>query len=437
MLRKLTVIFLSISLLMASGCMIRPMKEPVTITINFPSEKLFYQMYGHDFEDKYSHITIQVIDEDLADESTAEPTTDVLFMDQVTVYNRLVEEGKLLNLEQKLRDEKYPISEFSPVVANALRSEADGLLYALSPSFISHAIYYNKDLFIQYGIPFPQNQMTWEEVLDLAKRFPDQNSDGEALYGFKSNYYINIPFSMILRIGQTEGLAFLDPRTLQVNMDSAAWHDIFQTVIDAFRDKAVYDKNDDPSGEIEPAPILTGHAAMEIQSYTTAYNFEDYSRFIGAKSIDWDMVTVPVGSRSRGQSDYYEVQEIYGISSKTEHEEEAWELVKFITNDTQKLKKNQQNQISMGLPARTDLIKPVDGHDLSPLYELDPVTKSNNPYDYIHYEIINAFKDVGQNVIQEAIENKITIDDAIEMIEKEGQAAIDEMKLKLDLMPDE
>ncbi|WP_435920970.1 ABC transporter substrate-binding protein [Paenibacillus sp. DYY-L-2] len=436
MLRKMIMISLSISLLMASGCTNRLSKEPVTLTINFPSEKLFYQMYGHDFEDKYSHITIHVIEEDLSDEST-EPSADVLFMDQVTVYNRLIDEGKLLNLEQKLRDEKYPISEFSPVVANALRSETDGLLYALSPSFISHAIYYNKDLFNQYGIPFPQNQMTWEEVLDLAKRFPERNADGEALYGFKSNYYINIPFSMILRIGQTEGLTFMDARTLQVNMDSAAWHGIFQTVIDAFRDKAVYDKDDDPTGEIEPAPILTGHAAMEIQSYTTAYNFEDYSHFIGAKSVNWDMVTVPVGSRSRGQSDYYEVQEIYGISAKTEHEEEAWELVQFITNDAQKMKKNQQDQISMGLPAQTDLIKPVDGHDLSPLYELDPVTKSNNPYDYIHYEIINAFKEVGQNVIQEAIENKITIDDAIEKIEKDGQAAIDEMKLKLEQMPDE
>lgn len=436
MLRKLTILFLSISLLMVSGCSIHPVKEPVVITINFPSEKLFYQMYGHDFEDKYSHIKLQVISEDLGDKST-EPSADVLFMDQVTVYNRLVEEGKLLNLEQKLRNEKYPISEFSPAVVNALRSEVDGHLYALSPSFISHALYYNRDLFEQYGIPFPQNQMTWEEVLDLAKRFPEQNADGEALYGFKSNYYINIPFSMILRIGQTEGLNFVDARTLQVNMDSAAWHSIYQMVIEAFRDKAVYDKDDDPTDEVEPAPILTGHTAMEIQSYTTAYNFENYGWFIGAKPINWNMVTVPVSSRSRGQSDYYEVQEIYGISSKSQHEEEAWELLNFITNDTQKMTKNQQDQLSMGLPAKMDLIKSVQGHDLSPLYELEPVTKSNNPYDYIHYEIINAFKDVGQNVIQEAIQNKITVDEAIERIEKEGQTAINEMKLKLAQMPDE
>ncbi|WP_334077519.1 ABC transporter substrate-binding protein [Paenibacillus sanfengchensis] len=255
------------------------------------------------------------------------------------------------------------------------------------------------------------------------------------MYGFKSNNYINIPFSMILRIGQTEGLTFIDARTLQVKMDPAAGHGIFQTVID-FQDKAVYDKDDDPTGESEPAPILTGHAAMEIQSYAIAYNFKEYSRFIGAKSINWDMVTVPVGSRTRGQSDYYEVQEIYGISSRTQHEEEAWGLVNFITNDTQEMKKNQQNQQSMGLPVRMNLMKTVEGHDLSPLYELDLVTKSNNPYDYIHYEIINAFKDVGQNVIQEVIENKITLDEAIEKIEKEGQAAVDGMKLKLDQMPD-
>lgn len=413
-------------MLAVSGCARGDIQEPITLTVNFPSAKQFYQIYGHDFEDKYRNITIKVIEQDLSDGSI-KPSSDVLYIDQLSLYNRLVEEGQLLNLEQRIRDENYPLTDLSPVVADSLRSEMDGQLYALSPSFISYALYYNKDLFTQYGIPFPQNRMSWEEVLELARRFPKQNKDGEPLYGFKTNYYMNIPFSLILRIGQTEGLTFIDPRTLQVNMHSQEWKTIIHTVVDAFRDGAIYDKSEDPTGEIEPAPILTGNAAMEIQSYATAYNFDSYSKFVGGQSIDWDLVTVPVASRIRDQSDYYEVSEIFGISAKTEHEAEAWKLIEYMTSDTQKMEVNLQNQVFSGLPAKTDLIPNIDGHDLSPLYVLQPILKSNNPYDYVDYQIINVFKDIGQSVVQEVIEDKISIDEAISKIENEGQQAINEI----------
>lgn len=178
------VIFI-IFLLSLSGCSFGKQDEPVTLTINYPSEQQFYQMYAHDFEKKYPHITIKVVNQDM-NEQSVEPSTDVIFIDQLHVYNRLVEEGNLINLESNIHKTAFPISELSPIVVNSLRSEVDGEIYGLSPSFISHALYYNRELFEKSGVPFPKNQMTWKEIFDLAKRFPNQGSDGERIYGFKS-----------------------------------------------------------------------------------------------------------------------------------------------------------------------------------------------------------------------------------------------------------
>lgn len=234
---------------------------------------------------------------------------------------------------------------------------------------------------------------------------------------------------MILRVGQTEGLQFINPETLKVNFQSDEWKTIFSDVIQLFQYNVVYDQEDTMTGEIVPSPMLTGKAAMEIQSYSTAYNFDAHSQFVGAPTIKWDMVTVPVATRMSDQSDYYDIQEIYGISSTANHAEEAWKLIEFITGDTQKMKANVFNQLINGLPARTELIKAAGHHDLSPLYVLNPVTNSNNPYDYIDYEILNAFKVVGQSIVEEAIQNSLSVDEAIYKIEVEGQRVIDETNL--------
>lgn len=429
--KMIAALALLLFFVLLAGCANESNRAPITLTINYPSERLFYQKYGYDFENKYPDITIKVVKQDLSENSDT-VGMDVVFIDQLQLYNQLIDEGKLMNLDSVLRENSYPLSELSPVVLEAVRSKADSRIYGLSPSFISHAIFYNRDLFEEYGVPFPSNQMTWGEVLELANRFPNYNEAGERLYGFKSNYYTAIAFSTILRAGQTEGLSFINPDTLKVSFDSAEWKRIFEEVIDSFSKGIIYDQEDTGTGEVEPSPILTGQAAMEIHSSSMAYNFDSYSEMIGASKINWDLVTVPVGTHNRDQSDYYDVQEIFSISNATKHEQAAWKLIEFIMDNEQNMSNNSDKQPSSGLPAKTDLIQPLGPHDLSPFYILQPVPYSNNPYDDVDYEILNAFKEAGQKVIEEAIRNSISIDQAIQQIEAEGQQVIDEMKMNFE-----
>lgn len=424
--RKLFILLVTIALLLLGYYSVNKERGTISISINFPSAKLFMQMYGDDFENKYPKIKINVIEQETKPDSYNE-SLDVVFFDKIEDYRFLANKGNLVDLGPIIKEEGYQLSEFTPIVINLLQLESDKKLYGLSPSFNSYAIFFNKDLFRLYNIPFPKNKMTWNEIIELARMFPNKSSDGEKLYGFKSNYYTNIAFSMILRAGQSEGLSFIDPKTLKVNFTSPLWKPIFQSIVNAFRDGVIYDKEEDITGEIEPSPIYTGGTAMEIQSYMTAYNFESYSQFIGTSKINWDVVTAPVGSKNRSQSDYYQISEIYGISTTSEHKNEAWKLIEYITSDSQKIKANMEKNISSGLPAKIKLINSVDNHDISPLYILEPVKVSNNPYDYVDHEIINAFKEVGQSIIEEVIKKKITIDEAIPEIERLGQHAIDEM----------
>jgi len=58
-----------------------------------------------------------------------------------------------------------------------------GKLYGLAPTFNSKALFYNVDLFGEYGIDPPTDSMSWEEVLNLARRFPKDGDPETKAYG--------------------------------------------------------------------------------------------------------------------------------------------------------------------------------------------------------------------------------------------------------------
>ncbi|MGZ9586579.1 ABC transporter substrate-binding protein [Paenibacillus marinisediminis] len=430
MVRKAIILTFICALLLTTGCLHEQNKEPIVISINYPSENLFYKMYGYDFENKYPHITVKVIEHDFTD-TTLDPDSDIIFFDRLQIYQQYIEDGKLLSLDQKIRESKYPISEMPQVITHSLRSNIDHAYYGLSPSFISYALFFNKDLFESFGVPMPTNQMTWEEIFELASLFPNYTNDKDRLYGFKSDYYTSIAIAMVLEIGKTEGLRFIDPNSFEISFDSTEWKDIFHQVVKAFRSGAIYDKEDSMTGNVEPSPILAGQAAMEIQPYSMVHNFEAYSKHQGGTTINWGLVTAPVSSKSRDESIYYDIQEIYAISSKTQKHEAAWQLIEFITSDKQNMKSNVERQFTSGLPANINLIQDHYTQDLTPLYMLKPANQSHNPYDYIHHDIINAFKEVGEVIIRDAIDEKITEDEALEKLETEGQNAVNLAREKL------
>lgn len=80
----------------------------------------------------------------------------------------------------------------------------------------------------------------------------------------------------------------------------------------------------------------------------------------------------------------------------------------------------------------TEFIQPIEGHDLSPLFALKPALDTVNPYDEVHYKMINAFKQAGQKILDEWIQNNhMSIDEVFTRIQNEGQQAVDAAAQKM------
>jgi hypothetical protein len=69
------------------------------------------------------------------------------------------------------QDSEFSLEGILPGAIQKMRSMGDGKLYDLAPTFSSDAIFYNKKLFEEYGVPLPQDGMIWNDLLLLAERF--------------------------------------------------------------------------------------------------------------------------------------------------------------------------------------------------------------------------------------------------------------------------
>jgi ABC-type glycerol-3-phosphate transport system substrate-binding protein len=388
--------------------------------------------YGYAFEDKFPNITVQVVKDEMK-QTDADPGTDVIFMYSLPLYTKRIEQGILKDLTPLMKREGFPPDTYSPVVLDLLQHAApDGNLYGLAPAYSSEALCYNKSLFRLYNVPEPRNQMTWSEIFQLAGRFPNTTDTGLPLYGLQMNFYKNVTLNILLKVGTTEGLSYINPKTYQITINTEAWKTIWSDAIDAFRSGAIYTKGEDEEGVMTHPPFYRGEAAMTVGSFINAYNFEPFSRFPDGSVIDWGMVTVPVSRNHPDLSSSYFIYEIYGVSANTNHPEEAWELVKFIAADVENNRHLSRTEPNRGLPALTNVIQPVPMHDLSPLYMLEANTAVMNPYSLIDATVLDAFHDVAQKLLDQAIQGEITVEEALAQVELQGQQAVNEAVRKLE-----
>ncbi|GFN29826.1 ABC transporter substrate-binding protein [Paenibacillus xylaniclasticus] len=416
--------------LVGAGCA-KTASEPVTITVNYPSAQTFYKLYGYAFEEKYPDITVQVVQDNLMD-SSSPPSTDVVYMNSLPLLEQRVQQGDLLLLSPIAQKNHFKVNTLSPIALSLLQSAASGQLYGLAPTFHSDALFYNKKLFERYNIQFPQDQMSWEEVLELAERFPHQTDEGTPLYGMQMNYYKNVTLNYILEMGTTEGLSYIDTSTLKVTMNTKKWERIWNIAVKAFQSGTIYTKDEsEDAASMSNPPFYMEEAAMTKASFLTAYNFEPFSKYPNGRTIDWGMVTVPVDPNNPTVSHNYSIYDIYGIATSTEHQEAAWKLIEFIVNDSRNNRYLAQENVNRGLPANLDYIRPIEGHDLSPLYRLKPATERVNPYLVVDASILDAFADVAQQLLNDVIAGKMTVEQALAEVDIKGQLAVDAAGQKL------
>jgi multiple sugar transport system substrate-binding protein len=422
--------------------------EKVTIKVMYYDERNFFQQYGNLFYSKFPNVDIEVISnqgiygegkdpEKEFDKLIEEKKPDVLMLD-INRYEKMAADGKLVGLDAVIKKDKFDIENISPAITDILRSKGNGTLYGLSPSFYSNVLMYNRDLFEQNGIDLPKDQMSWDEVLQLAKRFPTTGDEDKRIYGFfQNNYGQSSVYQFASMIGGTEGLSVVDPDSLKVTIDTDSWKKVFQTSIDALNSKAMNSTKAETNNMqnsyedyLKRDYFITGRAAMTITSF---YMFDQLdqakNQMKDYKPFNWDIVTVPVDPKNPDMTNSFGVSELFSINAQSTQQRAAWEFIKYLNSDeyARIISRSTQQLLS-----RISYVKEKEGHSLEAFYKLKADTDLYKGYEKIPMNFYQAINQIVDEEMKPVIEGKKSLDEVLPIIQTKGQEAMDKAKAEAD-----
>ncbi|MCP3772287.1 extracellular solute-binding protein [Paenibacillus sp. MZ04-78.2] len=422
--------------------------EKASIKVVFWDKNSFFQQYGNLFSAKFPNIDVQVVStqgislgngKDMNEEFQKlvdDEKPDVLMFQTPDMFETWANDGKLYQLDDVIRQDKFDIENILPSLVEQIKAKGNGNIYGLTPSFYSQALFYNKDLFEKHGVPLPKNKMTWNEVLDLAKRFPKDGQGNNRIYGFAQNSSYafgdkkQLAYQYMNNIGLTSGLSVVDPDKGTVTVQSDGWKNALVTTVEALKSGAVFPGNDekfDPNKSqtmedyYRKDLFATGRVAMSLEYSFTMGSLQRTKEVLkDVTPVNWDIVTVPVDPKNPDVSNSVSLSGLFAVNANTSNPRAAWELVKYINSE--EMAKLQAKSEDGSLLSRTAYVKERDGHSMEPFYMLK--MSENNFYKNfgkIPMGFDRPFRELAGTEIMSVVEGKKSVDDALKTMQDKGQ----------------
>lgn len=414
--------------------MLEPL-QPSKLKVVYQDEDAFYRDYGKYFHMKYPQIEVEVIPEMQllkklgkiinADDYFVEKKkllessgADVFLLDDY-VFKIFAQDGKLYDLEDAIRQDEYDVDGFMPGLLDKIKSLGNGKLYGLAPSFDREVLYYNKALFKEQNIEPPRNNMSWQEILDLAARFSNVGAGDNKVHGLYE--IVGDPGRLMYQIADTSGLRLFDPKGEKVLLNSDGWKDAMKLAVGAVCNKSVFFH---PESQMytQKSYFFEGKAAMMRANAFVMMELKQRPTYVkGEKPIDWGAVTVPIDPAEPSQS--ISLFEIAAIAADSPNKRAAWEFVKFVNGE--EMAQSRSRTINGSLPSRTGYAKEIDGKSTEAFYLLK-VKQGSTVWmnEHVPDVFFRLFDKPLQEEMQAVIDNKKSVDEALAELEIKGQEVL-------------
>jgi multiple sugar transport system substrate-binding protein len=145
-------------------------KEPIALKVYQTSANIsdeeFQRLMVKPVKKKFPNISLELVrtsPERKPEQLVASDTLpDLIFGSQITVQV-LSDLGAALDLTPYLKKYNVSLDKFDPSAVKSLQARSpQGQLLALPFSVNFGLLYYNKDIFDKFAVPYPKNDMTWD-----------------------------------------------------------------------------------------------------------------------------------------------------------------------------------------------------------------------------------------------------------------------------------
>ncbi len=171
---------LCLLLIILTGCS-QPIPTLEPVTIKFPyydRDAAYYTALAEQFKARYPDITVELVQIDWRNPGQV-TENDVFMTDQLSLP-QLVQQGVILDLTPLIeQDNTFDDQVYYPGALETFQYE--GKTWGIPSDINMLLMYYNKDLFDRYFVPYPTSGWTWDEFLERAE---DSSDPGSGIFGY-------------------------------------------------------------------------------------------------------------------------------------------------------------------------------------------------------------------------------------------------------------
>ncbi|MCQ6563918.1 ABC transporter substrate-binding protein [Paenibacillus mendelii] len=340
-------------------------QKQVTLTmINWADDESWDKDWKKPVESKFPNIkleryNIMPTEKDLQELFAAKKLPD-LYFGHMGHKTALEKQEVLYDMSDLIETYNYDLDRFNPGLIDRVKVESGGGIDFLPYIVDRYALHYNKDIFDKFGVPYPQDGITYNEIVDLAKKVTGEIG-GVKYYGLQWGWD---SFNTM-----SQHIPVINPDTKEPTfLTDDRWKSFFEVV------KQVYEI----PGNLPPHE---------------KYREYIYSRFVDERNIamlplwfnggqlsdakmNWDMVNYPTWEENPGKVPgglaYF-----LGVTSFSEHKEEAFQVIDYLLSDEYTIQRYQGKDISslvLQSPEVRQQIKPdpkFEGINYEALFKMD------------------------------------------------------------------
>jgi len=311
-------------------------KEEITIRWAHQwGEDHFWETIGDFVQDEFPHITFEIQEagldhpEDVEKLVAAKKSPDVITMGLITHSNFLYDLGLSYNMDELIENSDFDLDRLDADIIQYARNqdpEDKGGLVGLPVERPTFSLHYNKDVFDTLGVDYPEDDLTWEEVYELAKDLT-REVDGVQYYGLD----LDQPHDMWTQFSDTN----IDPETDKVDI-SDNYRRYLEYIDDVFSIPGY--PTDEPSEMLHNWGSLFDEG--DIAMYTGKTAFLDHDNIDIAAYPTWE------GEEFEGLKPEPNTS-AYAITEPNEHKEETLEVIAYLLSDEVQTEKSKKGTASI------------------------------------------------------------------------------------------
>ncbi|HXF62713.1 MAG TPA: sugar ABC transporter substrate-binding protein, partial [Caldilineaceae bacterium] len=301
-------------------------------------------------------------------------------------YGRMIvyaKDGILLNITDWIERDSFPLDKMFPgAVAQYRWAEGDfdsggeeGSMYGLPSDAQSQIIAYNKTMFDEAGVPYPTDDWTWDDLVEMGKAItnPDENKWGMQVISPWIITKGNFLFSA--------GGANHTPDFRQSLVDSQESIEVWKWNWDLIYTHQIAPP---PGAQAQTNPFMSGQVAMVVDGVWWIADFANITDF------EWDVALFPKHPNTGRRTTSLE-SDGWWIFKATQQPDLAWSLLQYLANEEGQARFGELNYV---IPSCFPEIG-EEWYSRTPpenrLKILDNIVEESHKVDYTYFEFFTCW----------------------------------------------